>query len=151
MVRMALQKQILSHPLRWVGCHFVTLKKLFLINLYIFFFCQLCIFFSWKDTAFNNLYWDVQRVFACTPFFAQYCIPLLLEKLSSSLQGAKVCFICFCFDLCSVVEGSLLQTLELFFKASIRNLNFFFPVSLSLFGTGGLLELLGLLRSTLWS
>ncbi|CAK9233389.1 unnamed protein product [Sphagnum jensenii] len=41
-------------------------------------------------TAFNILYWDVQRVFACTPLFAQYCIPLLLEKLSSSLQGAKV-------------------------------------------------------------
>ncbi|CAK9232221.1 unnamed protein product [Sphagnum troendelagicum] len=41
-------------------------------------------------SSFNNLYWDVQRVFACTPLFAQYCIPLLLEKLSSSLQGAKV-------------------------------------------------------------
>jgi len=75
----------------------------------------------------------------------------MLEKLSSSLQGAKVGFICFCFDLCSVVEGSLLQTLELFFKASMGNLKFFFPVSLSLFGAGGLIELLGLLRSTLWS
>ncbi|CAM6010101.1 unnamed protein product [Sphagnum balticum] len=32
----------------------------------------------------------IPRVFACTPLFAQYCIPLLLEKLSSSLQGAKV-------------------------------------------------------------
>ncbi|CAM6032453.1 unnamed protein product [Sphagnum compactum] len=41
-------------------------------------------------SSFNNLYRDVQRVFACTPLFAQYCIPLLLEKLSSSLQGAKV-------------------------------------------------------------
>lgn len=33
---------------------------------------------------------DRQRTFCCTPLFAPFCIPLLLEKLSSSLRRAKV-------------------------------------------------------------
>lgn len=42
------------------------------------------------DITREDLANSLKATFACTPIFAPYCIPLLLEKLSSSLRRAKL-------------------------------------------------------------